>query len=166
MFYDLKDPKIRLQNSYIKINLDNVKIIVTTPCMHRRRHRQISIFYVKKIVISNKLLLFSHSKIDIFYKPINSRSRDICRYSCLYVKVGVFLVGHKPPQIWNGFWPSSSALRGHRRTYLTILERACSANFKMVWYVLLRPLRPELNGQDPFQICGGLFQTRKTPTLV
>jgi hypothetical protein len=28
----------------------------------------------------------------------------------------------------------------------------------MVWYVLLQPLRPELNGQDPFQI-------RKTPTF-
>jgi hypothetical protein len=25
--------------------------------------------------------------------------------------------------------------------------------------------RPELDGQDPFQICGGLCQTRKTPTL-
>jgi hypothetical protein len=33
-------------------------------------------------------------------------------------------------------------------TYLTILKRAWSANFKMVWYVLLRPLRPELDGQD------------------
>jgi hypothetical protein len=59
-------------------------------------------------------------------------------------------------------WPSSSGLRGHRRTYLTNLERAWSANFKMV---LLRPLGPELNGQDPFQICGRLCQTRKTPTL-
>jgi hypothetical protein len=29
----------------------------------------------------------------------------------------------------------------------------------MVWYVLLRPLRPELNGQDPFQICERLCQT-------
>jgi hypothetical protein len=28
----------------------------------------------------------------------------------------------------------------------------------MVWYVLLRPLRPELDGQDPFQICGLLCQ--------
>jgi hypothetical protein len=63
-------------------------------------------------------------------------------------KVGVFLVWHKPPQIWNGSWPSSSGLRGHRilwplprcrRTYLTILERRTwSANFKMVWFVLLR----------------------------
>jgi hypothetical protein len=35
----------------------------------------------------------------------------------------------------------------------------------MVWYVLLRPLRPELDGQDPFQISGLLCQTRKTPTL-
>jgi hypothetical protein len=26
-------------------------------------------------------------------------------------------------------------------------------------------LRPELDGQDPFQICGGLCQTRKTLTL-
>jgi hypothetical protein len=32
-------------------------------------------------------------------------------------------------------------------TYLTILKRAWSANFKMVWYVLLRPLRPELDGR-------------------
>jgi hypothetical protein len=29
-----------------------------------------------------------------------------------------------------------SGLRGRRRTYLTILKRALSANFKMVWYVL------------------------------
>jgi hypothetical protein len=36
----------------------------------------------------------------------------------------------------------------------------------MAWYVLLRPLRPELDGQDPFQICGRLCQTRKPPTLV
>jgi hypothetical protein len=28
------------------------------------------------------------------------------------------------------------------------LGRAWSANFKMVGYVLLRPLRPELDGQD------------------
>jgi hypothetical protein len=54
-----------------------------------------------------------------------------------------------------------------RRTYLTILKRAWSANFKMVWYVLRRPLRPEPNGQDPFQICEACVnsQTRKTPTL-
>jgi hypothetical protein len=36
----------------------------------------------------------------------------------------------------------------------------------MVWYVLLRPRRPELDAQNPFQICGVLCQTRKTPTLV
>jgi hypothetical protein len=53
-------------------------------------------------------------------------------------------------------------LRGHRRTYHTIFKKgsAWSANFKMVWYVLLRPLRPELDGQDPFQImesCVKLF---------
>jgi hypothetical protein len=47
-----------------------------------------------------------------------------------------------------------------RRTYLTILKRALSANFKMVWYVLLRLLRPEVDGQEPFQICGGLCQTK------
>jgi hypothetical protein len=39
---------------------------------------------------------------------------------------------------------SSSGLRGRRRTCLTILQRAWSANFKMVQYVLLLPLRPEL----------------------
>jgi hypothetical protein len=42
----------------------------------------------------------------------------------------------------------SSGLRGRRKTYLTILKRAWSANFKMVLYVLLRPLRPKLDGQD------------------
>jgi hypothetical protein len=31
-------------------------------------------------------------------------------------------------------------------------KRAYSANFKMVWYVFLRPLRPELDGQDQVQI--------------
>jgi hypothetical protein len=61
--------------------------------------------------------------------------------------------------------PASEVTGGHRRTYLTILERACSANFKMVWYVLLRPLIPELDGKYPFQISGLLCQTRKTPTL-
>jgi hypothetical protein len=45
-------------------------------------------------------------------------------------------------------WPSSSGIRGHRWTYLTILESADYALFKMVRYVLLRPLRPELDGQD------------------
>jgi hypothetical protein len=35
-----------------------------------------------------------------------------------------------------------------RHTYFTILKRAWSANFKMVWYVFLRPLRPELDGHD------------------
>jgi hypothetical protein len=45
-------------------------------------------------------------------------------------------------------WPSSSGLQGRRKTYLTILELADHALFKMVRYVLLRPLRPELDGQD------------------
>jgi hypothetical protein len=40
---------------------------------------------------------------------------------------------------------SSSGLRGHKRTYLTILESAEHALFKMVKYVLMRPLRPELD---------------------
>jgi hypothetical protein len=32
-------------------------------------------------------------------------------------------------------------------TYLTILKLADHALFKIVWYVLLRPLRPELDGR-------------------
>jgi hypothetical protein len=40
---------------------------------------------------------------------------------------------------------SSSGLRGHRSTYLTILESADHALFKIVRYVLLRPLRPYLD---------------------
>jgi hypothetical protein len=39
---------------------------------------------------------------------------------------------------------SSSGLRGHKMTYLTILESADHALFKMV---LLRPLRPELDAK-------------------
>jgi hypothetical protein len=34
-------------------------------------------------------------------------------------------------------WPSSSGLRCHKRTYLTILESADDDLFKMVGYVLL-----------------------------
>jgi hypothetical protein len=45
-------------------------------------------------------------------------------------------------------WPSSSGLRGRRRTYLTIFELADHALLKMVKYVFLCLLRPELVGQD------------------
>jgi hypothetical protein len=45
-------------------------------------------------------------------------------------------------------WPTSSGLLGHRRTYVTIFESADHALFKMVRYVLLCPLRPELDGRD------------------
>jgi hypothetical protein len=38
------------------------------------------------------------------------------------------------------------------RAYFSILERAWSANLKMVLYVLLRSLRTELDGQDQVQI--------------
>jgi hypothetical protein len=41
-----------------------------------------------------------------------------------------------------------SGLRGRRRTYLTILKKTWSANFKMVWYIFLRPLRPEQNRSE------------------
>jgi hypothetical protein len=41
----------------------------------------------------------------------------------------------------------SSGLRGHKRTYLTISESADHALFKMVRYVLLQPLRPELDAK-------------------
>jgi hypothetical protein len=41
----------------------------------------------------------------------------------------------------------SSGLKSRRRTYLTILKLADHALFKIVWYVLLRPLRPELDGR-------------------
>jgi hypothetical protein len=55
--------------------------------------------------------------------------------------------------------PASEVTGGNK--YLTILERAWSANFKIVWYVLLRPLRPELNSQDPFQICEACVKLEK-----
>jgi hypothetical protein len=50
-------------------------------------------------------------------------------------------------------------------TYHTILKLADHALSKIVRYVILSSLRPELDGQDPFQISGLLCQTRKTPTL-
>jgi hypothetical protein len=53
-------------------------------------------------------------------------------------------------------WISNSGLRGRRRTYLTILKRAWSANFKMVWYILLRPLRPVLDGRLSFSLAGAI----------
>jgi hypothetical protein len=48
-------------------------------------------------------------------------------------------------------WPSSSGLRGRTKTYLPYhfkIGRPGHALFKMVRYVFLRPLRPELDGQD------------------
>jgi hypothetical protein len=49
-----------------------------------------------------------------------------------------------PYKIYSSSWPSSSGLRGRRTTYHTIFKLADHALFKMVRYVFLRPLRPEL----------------------
>jgi hypothetical protein len=43
--------------------------------------------------------------------------------------------------------PTSEVAGGH-----TVPGRAWFVNFRMVWYVLLQPLRPELDGQDQVQI--------------
>jgi hypothetical protein len=51
---------------------------------------------------------------------------------------------------------SSSGLRGHKRTYRTILESADHALFKMVRYVLLRPLRPELKVEGSVRFLDGV----------
>jgi hypothetical protein len=45
-----------------------------------------------------------------------------------------------------------SGLRGRRRTYHTILERAWSANFKMIWYVVLGYRKLSLSIIDNFAI--------------
>jgi hypothetical protein len=55
---------------------------------------------------------------------------------------------------------SSSGLRGHKRTYLTILESAGHALFKMVRYVLLRPLRPELDIKTKMCLAEGELSSR------
>jgi hypothetical protein len=60
-------------------------------------------------------------------------------------KVGVFLVWHKPLQIWNGSWPLSSGLRGaslciamHRYTSLCIaIHRNASLCIAMHRYTSL-----------------------------
>jgi hypothetical protein len=53
----------------------------------------------------------------------------------------------RPYKIYSSSWPSSSGLRGRRRTYHTLLKLADHALCKMVKYVLLRPLRPELDAK-------------------
>jgi hypothetical protein len=59
---------------------------------------------------------------------------------------------------------SSFGLRGHKKAYLTILESADHALFKMVRYVLLRPLRPELDAKTKTCLAEGelspVIQTR------
>jgi hypothetical protein len=45
--------------------------------------------------------------------------------------------------------PASEVAIGHT---LPFLKRSRSANFKMVGNVLLRPLRPKLDGQDEVQV--------------
>jgi hypothetical protein len=68
--------------------------------------------------------------------------------------------------IWNGSWPSSSGLRGCRRTYHTIFKLADHALSKMVRYVL-DPVTFEAGARRPRSISNdwALCQTRKTPTL-
>jgi hypothetical protein len=55
---------------------------------------------------------------------------------------------------------SSSGLSGHKRTYLTILESADHALYKMVRYVLLRPLRPELDAKTKTCLAEGELSSR------
>jgi hypothetical protein len=55
---------------------------------------------------------------------------------------------------------SSYGLRGQKRTYLTILESADHALFKMVRYVLLRPLRPELDAKTKTCLAEGELSSR------
>jgi hypothetical protein len=55
---------------------------------------------------------------------------------------------------------SSSNLRGHKRTYPTILESADHALFKMVRYVLLQPLRPELDAKTKTCLAEGELSSR------
>jgi hypothetical protein len=55
---------------------------------------------------------------------------------------------------------SSYGLRGHKRTYLTILESADHALLKMVRYVLLRPLRPELDAKTKTCLAEGELSSR------
>jgi hypothetical protein len=65
----------------------------------------------------------------------------------------------KLPPIIHLFEVTADSLRSRRRTYLTILKMAWSANFKMVWYVLLRPLRPDIRSSVALNKCmiGGNF---------
>jgi hypothetical protein len=53
----------------------------------------------------------------------------------------------------------SYGLRGHK-TYLTILESADHALFKMVRYVLLRPLRLELDAKTKTCLAEGELSSR------
>jgi hypothetical protein len=68
--------------------------------------------------------------------PIEMHTNYISKFQIKYIPV--------PDQF---VWSGSSGLRGHKRTYLTILESTDHALLKMVRYVLLRPLRPELDAK-------------------
>jgi hypothetical protein len=52
------------------------------------------------------------------------------------LQVVVISTVRRPFKIYLSSWPSSFGLRACRRTYVTILKRAWSANFKMVWYAM------------------------------
>jgi hypothetical protein len=57
-----------------------------------------------------------------------------CSTNCGYDHVVLLLALTKLDcNLTSKSWPSSSGLRGCRRTYLTILKRAWSAHYKMVW---------------------------------
>jgi hypothetical protein len=83
-------------------------------------------------------------------KPLELRSRvKICIKILGYDHVVLLLALIKLDyNLTSRSWHSSSGHRGRKRTYRTILEWADHALFKMVRYVLLRPLRPGLDGQD------------------
>jgi hypothetical protein len=76
---------------------------------------------------------------------VTLRFRNL-RETCGWLKDRVSHAGPAGRVKTNKQMTSRSGLRGHRRTYLTILESADHALFKMVRYVLMRPLRPEIDG--------------------
>jgi hypothetical protein len=98
--------------------------------------------------------MHSHFKLT----PLRSNRHDKCV---------VYLQGADTPSREDDStsWPSSSGLRGHRRTYRTILESAENALFKMVRQVFLRPLRPELkyNNRSRFQFLPNIVTADNWP---
>jgi hypothetical protein len=111
------------------------------PLFHLVPCHEMLIIVYNCLYIWNNIKYFLNNKIESNSRSIISMSADFysfemgsSNYIPLFTLNGLARSNcfAKVWKVWNGFWPSSSGLRGRRRTYLTILKRTWSADSKMV----------------------------------